>query len=229
MKIHLCLLLCAVPALFGVSGCASSSAESSPSQKAAGLGPQSSPKEQLDEERMAAATKGLTFHDGFVRATTSRHDRAEGEALRLQAERVTQERNTWFVSVAAFRDAILADASNAKSYEGLARAFLMEGETERAMPALSSALEIDPKFEQARYLFGMVKQMESDYAGAVAEWETLAQSNPRFRDVYARLAIASYYAHDYPSAWRFLAEAEKRHQDVPGQFRGLLKEADQQP
>jgi tetratricopeptide (TPR) repeat protein len=176
---------------------------------------------------MRDATRGLRFEGGLVVSTANAHDPKRGEALRVKAEQVTQEQNTWFLSVGAFRDAILADPGNAKSYEGLARAFLMEGETKEAEAALASAVRLDPKLSQARYQLGMVKQMESDYSGAVAEWKALTQTDPGFRDVYARMAIASYYAQDFPAAWRYLAEADKRHQDVPGQFRQLLKEAEE--
>ncbi|HVT11303.1 MAG TPA: hypothetical protein VHE55_03475 [Fimbriimonadaceae bacterium] len=187
------------------------------------------PAEELDEQRLATATQGLRKANGFIVVAKPQAPNAKaGESLRQKAEAVTEQRNTWFVSVAAFRDAILADPNNAKSYEGLARAFLMEGMTNEAEPALATALKIDPKFGKARYELGIVKQMDSDYAGAVAEWKTLTQTDPGYGDVYARMAIASYYIHDYPSAWQYLATADKRHQNVPPQFRDLLKEADPQ-
>jgi hypothetical protein len=43
------------------------------------------------------------------------------------------------------------------------------------------------------------------------------------------MAIASYYAQDYASAWRYLDEAERRRQDVPPQFKPLLKEVAPRP
>lgn len=189
-----------------------------------------SPKEQLDEQRMEEATKGLVFGPhGITVAQTRTPDPVRGEQLRKSAEKVAMTTNAAFILAGAYRDAILADPSNAKSYEGLARAFLSEGETSRAKPALETAVKLDPRFTQARYELGMVHQMGSDYAGAVAEWKELAAIDPTYRDVFARMAIASYYASDFGSAYGYLAEADKRKQNVPSQFRGLLKEAAPRP
>lgn len=213
-----------------MAGCAKEEVKKPVDDKKAPLGSGLNPQERLDEERLAQATDGLRFQSGLVTvAVPKATDVRVGETLRQNAEQVTVERNTWFVSVGAFRDAILADPRNAKSYEGLARALLLEGKTDRAEAALATAIKLSPKFAKARYELGMVKQMDSDYAGAVAEWKGLTQVDPGYGDVFARMAIASYYTQDYSSAWKYLAQADQRKQSVPPQFRSLLREADPRP
>lgn len=194
-----------------------------------GAQPPSSPKEQLDEARMEQATRGLIIRDDAIRVQTTRRDAATGERLREKAERVMVVENACFLAVGAFRDALMADPTNAKTFEGLARAFLMEGKTDEATPALLSAIKLNPKLSSARYELGLVRQMDGDYAEAVQDWRELVAYDPGFRDVYARMAIASYYAQDYGSAWAYLADADKRHQAVPPQFRPLLKEVAARP
>lgn len=216
------LLVCA-------QGCATGNAKVASTAPRQGAGAMS-PDEQLDESRLADATNGLKFNGGLVTvANPTAADPAKAESIRKQAEAKMAERNVWFESIGAFRDAILADPSNAKSYEGLSRAFLMEGKTDYAEQALATAVKLSPTFSAARYRLGLVHQMDSDYAGAVKEWKTLVRTDPGYQDVYARMAIASYYSQNYSAAYRYLAEADRRHQDVPPQFRGLLKEAAPRP
>lgn len=223
-------LLMALGVALSMAGCAKEEAKKPIDDKKAPMGSGLNPEERLDEERLAQATDGLRFQGGLVTvAAPKASDQRTGETLRQKAEQVTAERNTWFVSVGAFRDAIIADPGNAKSYEGLARALLLEGKTDRAEAALGTAVKLSPKFAKARYELGMVKQMDSDYVGAVAEWQSLTQIDPGYSDVFARMAIASYYAQDYTSAWKYLAQADQRKQSVPPQFRPLLREADPRP
>lgn len=236
MKISFWLWIGASGALLAGAGCSSVQADASPPKakptpelkRTAGV---TSPDQELDEERMRDATRGLSFQAGRITVEDIHPANVRrGEGLRTQAEKDMAIHNAWFVSVGQFRDAILADPTNAKSYLGLATALRMgEGEMDMSEAALNTALQIDPKLSPARYDLGLVKQMDSDYAGAVEEWKKLAQTEPGYKDVFARMAIASYYAQDFPSAWKYLTEADRRHQDVPPQFRGLLKEADPKP
>ena len=219
------LFLSAVSALCLVGGCAELSGQTKDLQASRSTAKSLSPKDELDEQRMEEAVRGLVFDAGLIRVPNSKNDRIAGERLRVKADRSIEEENVWFHSVGYFRDALLADANNYKTYEGLARAFLMEGEASRAEPALRTALQMQPKFSAARYELGLVRQMLSDYAGAVSQWKILTQHDPNYSDVYARMAIASYYDQDFDGAKRYLAEADRRHQNVPPQFRGLLQEA----
>jgi len=210
----------------GIQGCSTSSAQPTAQLPVKYSDSSTNPEEKLDEQRLAVATQGLKIQNGLIAvAAPKASDKQAGESLRIKAENTLEVRNVWFEGVAGFRDAILADPNNAKSYEGMARAFLLEGMTEEALPALSTAVKLDSKFSKARYEIGMVKQMNSDYAGAVSEWKALSVFDPSYQDVFARMAIASYYQRDFKSASIYLAEADKRHQPVPPQFRPLLKEA----
>lgn len=188
-----------------------------------------SPDERLDEERLAGAVRGLKIDGDFlVVDAPAANDRAKGESVRRQAES-EMVRNVWFESAGAFRDSILLDRTNAKSFEGFARAILIEGKNDYAEAALRTALRLDPRFSKARYELGMIRQRVRDFEGAVQEWKTLAASDPGYQDVYTRMAIASYYAHDYGSAWKYLGDADRRRQAVPPQFRGLLSEVAPRP
>ena len=74
-----------------------------------------------------------------------------------------------------------------------------------------------------------IRQRRKDFAGAVEQWKSLSEIDPGYQDLFARMAIASYYAQDYGSAWKYLADADLRHQPVPPQFRGLLREVAPRP
>ncbi len=215
-----------------LSGCGSSRQPSTGSaSQTGGLSPEpDDPKEQLDQQRLAEATRGLSFQNGRVSVIKPvTKNRARSVALVSTAEEVTETDNTWFKSVGAFRDAVLADPTNPSAYEGLARGFLMEQMTDYAEAALRTAVALDPKFNKARFELGTVRQMTSDFQGAVNEWKQLIANAPDYPDVYARLAIASYYIHDYKAAYANLDEADRRMQSVPAQFRSLLKEAAPRP
>ena len=63
----------------------------------------------------------------------------------------------------------------------------------------------------------------------MAVWKDLAKRDPAYPDLYGRMAVVCYYDHDYKSAWANLDEADKRKQNVPPQFRTLLKEVAPRP
>jgi tetratricopeptide (TPR) repeat protein len=189
-----------------------------------------SPKSQLEARRLEEATRGLRFAKDRVEVTAkSGNDRAAAVAKTASATKVMNERNIWFVAVGAFRDAVLADPRHAPAYVGLADALLMEGKTDMAEAALRTAVRLDGRDPEARYRLGLLRQMDSDYAGAVREWREVAKFAPGHADVYARMAIASYYARDYRSAWEYLSQAEARKQNVPPQFKPLLQEVSPRP
>lgn len=187
-------------------------------------------KERLEEQRMAEATKGLSFSTGRVLVSVQRPgDRAAAVKACNLAEQSLITENSWFVCAGKFRDAILLDPTYAPSYEGMARAFLLEGDVERATAAVKTAVSKDPTFSKAEFLLGTVTQMNGDFDGAVKVWRNLVAHDPNYPDTFARMAVCSYFAHDYTSAYQYLAEADKRKQNVPAQFRPLLKEAAQRP
>ena len=213
-------------AVFGCSPSVTRTADENPG----GAMPVVNPKERLEKERMAAATAGLDFTGATVKVSAPvSTDKAKAARLMAKADSEIASRNVWFLAVGAYRDAILADPGDAKAYVGLGRAFLVESENDRAEKALRTAIALDPKSTEARYIVGTLRQGAGDYSGAVAEWKALAGIEPGYRDVYARLAIASYYDLDYKAAWTFLSQAESRKQAVPPQFKSLLKEVAPRP
>lgn len=195
-----------------------------------GLSPVESPKEKLDEERLEAAIKGLDVNGSTIKLKAQvTANRAQAVKANQIAETSLNTENTWFKAAGLFRDAILKDPSFAAPYEGLARSVLLEGNTKLAETALRTAVSLDPKFDQARFELGTVIQMRGDYAGSVAEWKKLVDRNPAYPDAYARMSVASYFAQDYKMAYVYLDEAQKRKQNVPSQFPGLLKEVAPRP
>ncbi|MCW5939810.1 MAG: tetratricopeptide repeat protein [Fimbriimonadaceae bacterium] len=189
-----------------------------------------SPKSRLESQRLADATRGLRFTRDQVEVTArTSNDRPAAVAKTASAVKVMNERNIWFVAVGAFRDAVLADPRYAPAYVGLADALLMEGKTDLAQAALRTAVRLDGRDPEARYRLGLLRQMDSDYAGAVLEWTEVVKFAPDHADVYARMAIASYYARDYRSAWEYLSQAEARKQNVPPQFKPMLLEVSPRP
>lgn len=187
-------------------------------------------KERLEEERLEAAMKGLSYSSGMVKVIVNRPgDRAKAVKATAFAENNLNVENTWFKAAGHFRDAILADPTYAPAYEGLARALLLESKTDLAASALKTALSLDPNYSKARFELGTITQMSGDYRGALNVWKEVVAKDPGYPDAYARMAIASYFEQDFKSAYTYLAEADKRKQNVPPQFRGLLKEAAARP
>lgn len=211
-------------------GCGSGSA-SSETQREGGMGPVvHNAKEEYEEKKMAEVTRGLSFGTGRVTVTVRRpSDRAAAVKACEAAEKSLVTENSWWVCAGKFRDAILLDPSYAPSYEGMARAFLLEGNVTKAETAVKTAVAKDPTFSKAEFLLGTITQMNGDFTGAVAVWKTLVQHDPSYPDAFARMAVCSYFANDFKSAYQYLAEADKRKQNVPSQFRPLLKEAAQRP
>jgi tetratricopeptide (TPR) repeat protein len=128
-----------------------------------------------------------------------------------------------------FRDAILADPTLAAAYEGIARSLLTEGNYPLVEASLETALDLDPGMDRARFDLGAVAQMQGDYDRAVETWGALAALQPDYPEVYARMAIAAYYDQDFEAARSYLSEADKRKQNVPPQFRDLLRKAGNRP
>ena len=187
-------------------------------------------KEQMEEKWLEDAVKGLTFSpDSVIAAPVQKPDRGAAMAKAKVAFRSLEVENIWFKAAGLFRDAILLDPTYAPPYEGLARALLLEGNLDKVEPALKTAVRLDPNFNKARFEYGTVVQMKGDYPGCIAIWKDLVARDPAYPDAYARLSIAAYFAQDYDAAYAFLAEADKRKQNVPVQFRPLLKEAAPRP
>jgi tetratricopeptide (TPR) repeat protein len=214
-----------------LTSCSPGEPKAADKPKDGGLMPVSQdPREQLDEQRLENATRGLSFNSGVVTVTTTRAaDRAKSISASQVAEKSFNVDNTWFKAAGLFRDAILADPSYAVPYEGLARSFLLEGKVNYAEAALKTAVSLDPNFNKARFELGVVRQKQDDNAGAVSIWKELVKRDPAYPDAYARMAVSSYFAQDFKAAWTYLDEADKRKQNVPPQFRDLLKEVAPRP
>lgn len=187
------------------------------------------PPKKVDD-RMAAALAGLHFsQDGVRLAARPLTNRAKAIRLLQTAERALTVENTPVKAAGLFRDAILADPTFALPYEGLARALMVKGDHKVVEASLKTALRLDPKLDRAQFLMGTSAQMRGDYDGALLAWRHLVQQNPDYPDAYARMAIAAYYGGDLTAANDYLREADRRKQNVPPQFRDLLRQGRPQP
>lgn len=186
--------------------------------------------DETQDGRLAAAIEGLRYGSGLV-SVTLRHRKDRDLALRAcrAAERALNVDNARVKAAGLFRDSILADPTYSHAYEGLARALLLEGDPKLIEAALRTAIGLDVTFDKARYELGVIAQMQGDYSGAVAAWRDLVARSPGYQDTYARLAIAAYFDQDADGAWRYLMEAERRRQNIPPQFRELLRLARSRP
>lgn len=212
-------------------GCASTEPKKEGEAKGSNLGPVvKNPKEKLNEERLKAATKGLDFKGGVVTVTVNRTpDRNAALNLVKLADRSYNVDNVWFEAAGKYRDVILADPSYAPAYIGLAKSVMLEGEVKIAEACYRTAVAKDPNNGQARFELGVIVQGLGDNKGAIAVWKELAQRQPTYPGVHTRLAIASHFDQDYKAAWAYLAEADKRKEQVPPQFRDILKEVAPRP
>lgn len=185
---------------------------------------------QQSEDRMAAALAGLSFSaDGVRVAGRPLTNRAKSIRALQAAERAMSVDNTPVKAAGLFRDAILADPTYALPYEGLARALMVKGDAKVVEAALRTAIRLDPTLEHAHFLLGTSAQMRGDYDAALEAWKDLVAQNPDYPDAYARMAIAAHFQGDAPAAHRYLREADRRKQNVPPQFRELLREGRSQP
>jgi tetratricopeptide (TPR) repeat protein len=178
------------------------------------------------ESRIEQAVEGLIIVSGEIKTKAVRQGRASALQLVEAAESVN---NTPVRAAGFFRDAILADPSYSPAYIGLAQSLRLEGKAELAQAALRTAIRLDPKCDQALFELGSNRQMQGDYAGALESWKALVARTPSYPEAYARMAIAAYFAEDLANARKFLAEADQRKQNVPPQFRKLLREAGPKP
>ncbi|MCW5937224.1 MAG: hypothetical protein KIT11_07960 [Fimbriimonadaceae bacterium] len=219
------LLALLLPLGLAIAGCGTGEVARIQPHGRGGATPVESPKEKLEEQRMADATRGLVITNLVRTQTNQPADRAKAINLTAKADEVYQIENSWFLSVGAYRDAVLADPSYAPAYVGMGNAFLLEGKTDHAKAAYRTALAKDAKNLEAGYQLGLVAQMDGDYRGAVAQWRGVVSLTPTYKDTFARMALASYFAEDYDAAWTYLNKAKGLRQDIPAQFEGLLREA----
>jgi tetratricopeptide (TPR) repeat protein len=186
--------------------------------------------DRLEDGLLAEATKGLKFDSGLVIVTSRKgRDRKRAVDDTAAANRSLNTENSGFKAAAMFRDAILADPTYSRAFEGFGRSMLMVGETKIAIAAFRSAISLDNDFGRARFELGAVLQGAGDYAGAVEAWQELVKRQPDYPEAFSRMAIASYFGQNYQSAWKYLEQADKRKQKVPPQFRELLRQAAPQP
>ncbi len=179
---------------------------------------------------MASALAGLSFSADGVRVSgRPLTNRAKSIRALQVAERALTVENTPVKAAGLFRDAILADPTYALPYEGLARALTVKGDAKIVEAALRTAIKLDPTLERAQFLLGTSAQMRGDYDAALSAWKQLVAQNPDYPDAYARMAIAAYYQGDATAAHRYLREADRRKQNVPPQFRELLRQGRPQP
>lgn len=207
--------------LFVLAGCGSFETRS-----AGQLPPQKSAK----ETRLREAIRGLDFSSGRVNVLgDGLVDSSRAVKLTRKAEQAFRVENNWSKAAGLYRDAILQDREHAPAYEGLAMAIQMEGEPGMPEAALRTALDLDPRYGKARFELGALAQKRGDYAEAIQIWKELVSREPNYPDAFARLSIASYFNGDSKGAWTYLAEADKCRQNVPPQFRSILKEARKGP
>lgn len=209
------------PLAIAVLGCSGPVAQLASQQEpgAAGAMPSVDPRHKLSQERTARALKGLAVRDGMLVVTSP----APGNVASLLAQAdATLKSNTWFESCEAFGKALAAAPRSAAAYEGFAAGAMLDLKSDLAMAALRSALALEPDRLSARYRLAEIHQMDGDFGLAREEWGRVARSEGRFRDVEARLALASYFDNDFASARGHLARAKSLGQAVPPQFEALI-------
>ncbi|MGE0001591.1 MAG: tetratricopeptide repeat protein [Fimbriimonadaceae bacterium] len=218
MRLH---PLCIAPLAIAVLGCSGPVAQLSSQQEpgAASAMPAVDAKHKLSQERTARAMKGLAVRDGILVVTRP----APGNAATLLAQaEATLKSNSWFESCEAYGKALAAAPRSAAAYEGFAASAMLDLKSDLAMAALRSAIALDPDRLSSRYRLAEIHQMDGNYGLAREEWGRVSQSDVRFQDVEARLAIASFYDNDLAATRAHLARAKSLGQAVPPQFEALV-------
>lgn len=197
--------------------------------------PVSSPADDYRSARYQEAVRGLAYDSGFVefdddadevRAMAPPH--VELADLLAQADAMMQV-NRYVTAIKLCTAAVLVYPGAAESYETLGRALLAKRKTPQAAAAFRSALRLDPARFETRYVLGLALWMEGDLQAAEAEWQRLLQTAPDYGPAHQRLALGSYYAGNYATAWRHVHAGESSGAGVPVHFRRLLQDKMPEP
>jgi tetratricopeptide (TPR) repeat protein len=102
----------------------------------------------------------------------------------------------------AFRKVTEADPGYADGWLNVARALILEGETEAAAPWVDRALKINPSLGRIHFFRAAIQKAAGDYDAALASLRTAAAKYPRDRVVWNQIGRVLFLKRDYAGAIR---------------------------
>jgi len=193
--------------------------------RGATIDPGSNYKKELDR----IAMRGLRYDSGRVEIDEAvagelvpQPDLALADIERNAGLHELLEMNDRHAAIAALTRAVLHDPNDPLSYEALGRALLYKGKTAESEAAFRTALDLAPRFHDARFQLGSMLQMSGRNAEAVEQWLFVVADDANHAQAHARLATELYYAGRYEESWRHVNAAERLGHAIPPQFRPLL-------
>ena len=181
------------------------------------------------EQRKIEALRGLSYETGRTvvteeaREIVQGYDPVEAEAAYAKG-RDLWERNMQLESIATHTRAVLLAPDRAVLYVGLGDALLANRMDSHAEAAYASGLDLDSSSATLHFKYGDTLWRRGALDEAALEWNAASELDERDGEPHVKLAIASYYAKDYPAAWESVHRAEALGASVPIQMRLRLGE-----
>ena len=102
-------------------------------------------------------------------------------ALLAKVGNVYYDTQQYNEAIRYYSEALKFDLKNPNVRTDMATAYFYLGDTDRALAEINSSLQYDPKHPQSLLNLGMIKwQGKMDVDGAVAAWQKLLDTNPKF-------------------------------------------------
>jgi tetratricopeptide (TPR) repeat protein len=171
---------------------------------------------------------GLALDSGFVEPSGDAEDvlaeapeADDPDDLFALADQQLQQ-HADFDSIRTLKFAVLLFSDDSEPYDRLGRRLFAMRDPVRAIACLRSALARDASRIDTRHFLAGALWDVGNRDEAIIEWTDVLQRNDAYAPAHARLAVASYYAHDYAEAWTHVHAAEALNHELPPQFRILL-------
>ncbi|MGH9667918.1 MAG: tetratricopeptide repeat protein [Bryobacteraceae bacterium] len=128
----------------------------------------------------------------------------------------------------AFQQVIKAEPGYVDGWVNIARALILEGETENARPYLKKALALKPKLARAEFFLAMVRKAAGQYDQALASLDDCHAQYPRDRVVLNQIGRIQFLQRKYADAVKSLQqtllidpEDVEAHYNLMLAYRGL--------
>jgi len=123
----------------------------------------------------------------------------------------------------AFRKVTQAEPGYADGWLNVARALILEGETDAAKPFLTHALQANSSLGRIYYFQALVEKADGDYDGALKSLERVASQYPRDRVVLNQIARILFLKRQYAKAIEYLQRVcDIDPEDVQMHYTGML-------
>lgn len=212
----------AAAGVVGLAGCTGQPARVDVADGAAG--PVVKSTDDYRKVRFAEAFRGLEVADGII--VVNRAAAADlrvgdaGQAMARADELLGQ--NDFSGAIGEYRNALLADETNAAAYAGIGRALLGKKKDDIALAAYRTAVALDADNTDYRLAYAETINANGDVDAWARELDALLAIDPEHGEAHARLAVARYYQGDLDAARHEIQLADRFGGQVAGALRARL-------